>query len=137
MSYNYKLGNFKNIATETDTDIKERMTTINLSHVKELPTSIVQRLEIMINNMIEKHEQEHNIIIPIENVELGIFLTVDTQEGKMFLDSYIAYSVDEECITGREIISVEDGDYSTFKKYFLTELNHCVFIQLRKIENCF
>ena len=137
MSYNYKLGNFKNIATETDTDIKERMITINLSHVKELPTSIVQRLEIMINNMIEKHEQEHNIIIPIENVELGIFLTVDTQEGKMFLDSYIAYSVDEECITGREVISVEDGDYPIIKKYFFMELNQVVFMQLSKIEKCF
>ena len=137
MKHNYKLTDFKNIATETDTDIKERMITINLSHVMELPTIIVQSLEKMINYMIEKHEQEHNIIIPIENVELGIFLTVDTLEGKMFLNAYIAYSIDEECITGKEIISVEDGDYSTFKKYFLTELNHCVFIQLRKIENCF
>lgn len=137
MNHNYKLTDFKNIATETDTDIKERMVTINLSHVMELPTIIVQRLEKMINYMIEKHEQEHNIIIPIENVELGIFLTVDTLEGKMFLNAYIAYSIDEECITGKEIISIDDVNYPIIKKYFLTELNQVVFMQLSKIEKCF
>lgn len=137
MNHNYKLTDFKNIATETDTDIKERMVTINLSHVMELPTIIVQRLEKMINYMIEKHEQEHNIIIPIENVELGVFLEVDTLEGKMCLNAYIAYSIDEECITGKEIISIDDVNYPIIKKYFLTELNQVVFMQLSKIEKCF
>lgn len=137
MSHNYKLTDFKNIATETDTDIKERMITINLSHVMELPTIIVQRLEKLINYMIRKHEQKHNIIIPIENVELGIFLDVDTLEGKMCLNAYIAYSIDEECIIGKEIISIDDVDYPIIKKYFFMELNQVVFMQLSKIEKCF
>lgn len=137
MNHNYKLTDFKNIATETDTDIKERMVIINLSQVMELPTIIVQRLEKMINNMIEKYEQEQNLIISVENVELGVFLEVDTLEGKMCLNAYIAYSIDEECITGKEIISMKDEDYPTIKKYFLMELNHCVLMQLREIEKCF
>lgn len=135
MSHNYKLRNFK-IVTESDTDIHERIVSMDLSKVKELPVVLVQRLERMLNKMIVDHEQERNITIPLVNMEVGIHLDIDTQEKELSLNAYIGYTIEEDCITEKEVITDSDEDYAVVKKFFFTELNHCVFEQLRRIEKC-
>ena len=52
MNYKYKLSDFKRILEEPDTDIKERIITVDLSNLKELPEIIIQRLEVIVNRMI-------------------------------------------------------------------------------------
>ena len=135
MSHNYKLEDF-NIVKETDTDIHERIVSINLSNVRELPTIIVQRLEMLINKMITDHEKEYNITIPMDNAELGIYMDIDTQEHTLSLDTYVGYDLEKECITGKEVMTVADADYSIIKKYFFNELNTYIFEQIRRIQGC-
>lgn len=136
MSHNYRLEDFKNIVKETDTDIKERMVSVDLSNIKEIPSIIVGRLECIVNRMISDYEQEHNLTIPLDVMELGMYINVDTVENELSLNAYIGYMIEEDCITGKEVITDSDEDYAVIKKFFLTELNHYVMMQLRRIEKC-
>lgn len=135
MSHKYKLEDF-NIIKETDTDIHERIVSINLSNVRELPTIIVQRLEMLINKMIADHEKEHNITIPMDNAELGIYMDIDTQEHTLSLDAYVGYDLEKECITGKEVMTATDADYQVIIKFYFRQLNEMVFEQLKKIYGC-
>ena len=60
MNHKYKLSDFKRILEEPDTDINERIITVDLSNLKELPEIIIQRLEVIVNRMIASMKQ--NII---------------------------------------------------------------------------
>ena len=136
MSHNYGLEDFKNIIKETDADIKDRMVSVDLSNIKEIPSIIVSRLERIINRMISDYEQERNLTIPLEVMELGMYMNIDTVENELSLNAYIGYTIEEDCITEKEVITDSDEDYAVIKKFFFTELNHYVFEQLRRIEKC-
>lgn len=136
MSHNYRLEDFKNIVKETDADIKDRMVSVDLSNIKEIPSIIVGRLERIINRMISDYELERNLTIPLEVMELGMYMNIDTVENELSLNAYIGYTIEEDCITEKEVITDSDEDYAVIKKFFFTELNHYVFEQLRRIEKC-
>lgn len=135
MNHNYKITDFR-IIKEEDTDIHERIVSIDLSNVLELPSIIVQRLEAIINKMIADHEETHSMMIPLENMELGIYMDVDTMKKELSLNAYVGYSYKEECITGKEILNSADADYSVAKKFFFSELNNYIFEQVKKIQSC-
>lgn len=135
MSHNYKISDFR-IDAGIDTDINERIVSIDLSNVRELPSIIVERLEALINRIIEEHEKEHNIIVTTENSDLGMFMDIDTQEHTLSLNAYVGYSSEEECIVGKEIMTAADEDYSIMKKYFFNELSNYIFEQVKRIQGC-
>ena len=136
MEHNYKLTDFKNIVNDSGTDILERIVSISLWNVEEMPAMIVHRVESMINRMIAEHEEKNNIIIPLEDMRLGMYMNIDTKENKFSIDTYIEYSSDKECITGKEIIVVENADYTEIKEYFFDVLQLCVNEQIKKIRKC-
>lgn len=136
MEHNYKLTDFKNIVNDSDTDILERIVSISLWNVEEMPDVIVHRVESMINRMIAEHEKKNNIIISLEDMRLGMYMNIDTKENKFSIDTYIEYSSDKECITGKEIIVVENADYTEIKEYFFDVLQLCVNEQIKKIRKC-
>ena len=135
MNHNYKLTDFK-IMKESDTDIYEQIISVDLSSIKELPVIIVQRLETTINNMIGGYEQEHNVTIPLETMELSMHMDIDTKSNELSINAYVGYSLDKECITGKEILSSADADYSVAKKFFFVELNNYIFEQVKRIQSC-
>ena len=135
MEHNYKLTDFKNIVNDSDTDILERIVSISLWNVAEMPAVIVHRVESMINRMIAEHEGKNNIIIPLEDMRLGMYMNIDTKENELSINVYIGYS-DMECITGKEIIIVENADYVGIKQYFFDVLQLCVNEQIKKIRKC-
>ena len=139
MNHNYKITDFKNIAEETDTDIKERIVTVGLNEVSELPVCIIHRLENLINTMISDYEEKSCVVIPLYDMELGMYLEVDTLKRELSLNTYIGYSITEDCITGKEVITSDiwdNTDYLTIKKYFFMKLMDEVFEQIMKIEKC-
>ena len=136
MNHKYKLSDFKRILEEPDTDIKERIITVDLSNLKELPEIIIRRLEVIINTMIADYEAENNVVISLEETELGICIDLDTKEHEISLGAYVSYHPFKECITGKEIISGADEDYSLIKKFFFKELNHYLFEQVKRLHNC-
>ena len=136
MNHKYKLSDFKRILEEPDTDIRERIITVDLSNLKELPEIIIQRLEIIVNRMIAEYETEHNMKISMEDTELGICIDLDTKEQELSIGAYVSYHPFKECITGKEIISAVDDDYSLIKKFFFKELNHYLFEQVKRLQNC-
>lgn len=133
MNHNYKLTDFRRMQGEADTDIHERMASVDLRNVRELPKIIVDRLETMINKTIADYEQENNVVIPLNDMEISMQIEVDTLERELFLQAYIGYRIDEDCLHGKEIISSDDEDYDVIKKYFLAELNNFVFGQIDRI----
>ena len=135
MEHNYKLTDFKNIVNDSDTDILERIVSISLWNVEEMPAVIVHRVESMINRMIAEHEEKNNIIIPLEDMRLGMYMNIDTKENEFSIDVYIGYS-DMECITGKEIIVAENADYAEIEQYFFDVLQLCVNEQIKKIRKC-
>lgn len=136
MNYKYKLSDFKRILEEPDTDINERIITVDLSNLKELPEIIIQRLEVIVNRMIADYETENNQTISLEDTELGICIDLDTKEQEISLSAYVSYHPFKECITGKEIIVAADDDYSLIKKFFFKELNHYLFEQVKRLQNC-
>lgn len=135
MSHNYKLEDFI-IVENKDTDIHERIVSVDLSRIKELSVTIVRRLETLINNMIADYEKEYNVSIPINNAELGIYIDVDTWEHTLSLNAYVGYDTEKDCITGKEVMTAADEDYSIIKKYFFNELNNYIFEKIRCIQSC-
>ena len=77
MNHNYALTDFK-IIKESDTDIYEQIVSVDLSNVMELPMVLVHRLENKINHMIAAYEEENGIYIPLDNMELGMHMDIDT-----------------------------------------------------------
>lgn len=133
MKHDYKLTDFR-IETGSDTDIHERIVSIDLSNVRELPATIIGRLEGLINRMISDYEKEHNITVPTDNSDLGIYMDIDTQEHTLSINAYLGYDLDKECIVGKEIMTAADEDYSIIKKYFFNELSNYVFEQVKHIQ---
>lgn len=139
MNYNYKITDFKNIAKEADTDIKERIVSVGLNEVSELPVCIIHKLENLINKIISDHEEKSGVVIPLDDMELGMYLEVDTLKRELSLNTYIGYSATEDCITGKEVIASDiwdNTDYLTIKKYFFMRLMDEVFEQIMEIEKC-
>lgn len=136
MNHNYKLGDFRKITGEADTDIHERIVSVNLKNVKELPEIIIQRLENLINKLIVEHEQKYNVTIPLENMDVSIGLSIDTEVKEFYFSTYIGYDINKEFLVGKEVIASDNEDYDAIKKYFFAELNRFVFEQIKKIEKC-
>lgn len=135
MKHNYKLTDF-NIKENNDTNIYERIVSIDLSKINELPSAIAERLEILINEMITAYEQKHDVIIPTDNAELGIYMEVDIKEHTLSLNTYVGYSPDEECVSGKEVVTASDSDYAVIKDYFFDELNKYINEQMEYIKEC-
>lgn len=135
MKHNYRLTDFKDVAKECDTDILERIVSIDLGNVADLPAVIVHRMENMINKMIADHEEKLKVTIPLEDMRLGVYMSIDTKENELSINAYIGYS-GMDCITGKEIIVAESEDYSEIKQYFFDVLQFCVNEQIQKIRKC-
>lgn len=139
MNHNYEITDFNNIVEETDTDIKERIVSVGLNDVSALPLCIVHRMENLINKMISDHEEKSGIVIPLEDMELGMYMEVDMLRSELSLNVYIGYSDTKDCITGKEVILPDMGDntdYLTIKKYFFMKLMDEMFEQIMEIEKC-
>lgn len=136
MNHNYKLADFNNIAKEVDTDIKERIVTINLWNVSKMPLILKERLESIINSLIAGYEHRNNTILSLENMELGIYLNIDTLENELSIVAYIGYSIDEECLHSKEVIAVNDAGYHIIKKYFFNELDNYLSGEIMRIKKC-
>lgn len=136
MNHNYKLTDFKNIAKGVDTDIKERIVTINLWNVLKLPLILKERLEHIINSLITEYEHKNNTILSGENMELGVYLDIDTFKNELSISAYIGYSINEEYLHRKEVIAATDVDYPIIKQYFFNELTNYLTGEIMRIKKC-
>lgn len=139
MNHNYKITEFKSIVNEVDTDIKDRIVSVGLGDIPELPICIVYKIETLINEMIADQEEKNGDVIPLDEMELGIYLEVDTYKNELSLNAYIGYSIDKECITGKEVImpdAMDKNNYMVIKRFFFSKLLGEVFGQIKKIAEC-
>lgn len=135
MSHNYRLTDFK-IVEETDLDSNfVGLIYVTLGDVKDIPNSIVPRLEHTINNMIAEHEEKRSLEIPLDSMELGMYINVSPAQ-RLVLNIYIGYDlgVEVDWIEHEEIIGASDEDYMTIKRFFMNELRNYAFEKLREIE---
>lgn len=136
MNHNYKITDFKKPEFESDTDFTDISVTVCLQNPFELPSVLEKRLEDIINNLISKCEQENNFTIPLENIDLGNYITVDTDSNELFIEVYIGYDVTKELLHKKEVITAADEHYNIIKKFFFWKLNDYVTEQIKKIEEC-
>lgn len=137
MNHNYKIADFKNHGiTESDTDIREDNVTVYLRNTDKFPSVLEKRLEDTINNLIVEFEQESNIIIPLENMNLGICITIISDSKELLLEVFIGYDVSKESIHKEEAITAADEHYDIIKKFFFNKLNDYVAEQIRRIAEC-
>lgn len=136
MNHNYKIKDFNKPEFESDTDLVDIRVTVCLRNPLELPSILAKRLEDIINNLISECEQENNIIIPLEDMDLGNYITIDTDSNELFIEVYIGYDVTKELLHKKEVINAADEDYSIIKKFFFEKLNDYVLEQIRRIEEC-
>lgn len=141
MKHNYKLTDFKRMQGE-NSDIYdfENLASVDLTNVRELPTSIVIRLETMINRMITEYEQENNVVIPLDSMKISMQIEVDSDKRELYLQVFVGYRLEEECLHGKNIISSDNEDYDNIKKYFITEFTSLVLGRanewIKKFEDC-
>lgn len=133
MNHNYKIKDFNKPEFESDTDLVDIRVTVCLRNPLELPSVLEKRLEDIINTLISECEQENNIIIPLEDMDLGNYITVDTDSNELFIEVYIGYDVTKELLHKKEVINAADEDYSIIKKFFFEKLNDYVLEQIRRI----
>ena len=136
MNHKYKLSDFKRITMKTATDIQQRTITVDLSYMEELPEIIVLRLESIVNRAIAKYEEENNTTVILEDIKLGIYISLDTAKWELFLEVFASYPSSIDDIDGEEIIAVTDKNYSFIKEFFFKELNHYLFEQVKRIQGC-
>lgn len=136
MNHNYKITDFKKPEFKSDTDLADISVTVCLRNPLELPSILEKRLEDIINTLISECEQENNIIIPLEDMDLGNYITVDTDSNELFIEVFIGYDVTKELLHKKEVINAADEDYSIIKNFFFGKLNDYVTEQIKKIEEC-
>ena len=136
MNHNYKITDFKKPEFESDTDLVDISVTVCLRNPLELPSVLEKRLEDIINTLISECEQENNIIIPLEDMDLGNYITVDTDSNELFIEVYIGYDVTKELLHKKEVVTATDEHYGIIKKFFFGKLNDYVLEQIRRIEEC-
>lgn len=136
MNHNYKIKDFNKPEFESDTDLVDIRVTVCLRNPLELPSVLEKRLEDIINTLISECEQENNIIIPLEDMDLGNYITVDTDSNELFIEVYIGYDVTKELLHKKEVVTATDEHYSIIKKFFFEKLNDYVLEQIRRIEEC-
>ena len=69
-------------------------------------------------------------------MDLGNYITVDTDSNELFIEVYIGYDVTKELLHKKEVITADDEHYCIIKKFFLGKLNDYVTEQIKKIEKC-
>ena len=136
MNHNYKIKDFKKPEFESDTDLADIRVTVCLRNPLDLPSVLEKRLEDIINTLISECEQENNIIIPLEDMDLGNYITVDTDSNELFIEVYIGYDVTKELLHKKKVINAADEHYGIIKKFFFGKLNDYVLEQIRRIEEC-
>lgn len=136
MNHNYKIKDFNKPEFESDTDLVDIRVTVCLRNPLELPSVLEKRLEDIINTLISECEQENNIIIPLEDMDLGNYITVDTDSNELFIEVYIGYDVTKELLHKKEVVTATDEHYGIIKKFFFGKLNDYVLEQIRRIEEC-
>ena len=136
MNHNYKIKDFNKPEFESDTDLVDIRVTVCLRNPLELPSVLEKRLEDIINTLISECEQGNNIIIPLEDMDLGNYITVDTDSNELFIEVYIGYDVTKELLHKKEVVTATDEHYGIIKKYFFGKLNDYVSEQINKIEEC-
>lgn len=137
MNHNYKLTDFKKMQSEDmEIDILERIVSIDLVNLTEVPEIIKNRLETLINTAIDEYEQSNDTVIQLENMEISMQVEVDTEERELFLQAYIGYRLDENCLEGKDIIDSNDKDYRIIKDYFMKKLTESVSEQMMRISMC-
>lgn len=135
MNHNYKITDFKNHEiTESDTDIRENNVTVYLRNTDDLPLVLEKRLEGIINNLIVEYEQESNAIIPLENMDLGICITIISDSKELLLEVFIGYDMSKESLHKEEVITATDKHYDIIRKFFFDKLNDYVSEQIRRIK---
>ena len=135
MNQKYGLKDFT-IVENPDTNIYERIVSLDLSKIEELHPVIVNKLEALVNVMIAEYEREHEENISVHEAELGIYMEIDTKEHILSLNAYIGYDYDKECIVGKKILTTIDEDYLIIKKFFFDELNKYILEQVKRIQKC-
>ena len=137
MNHNYKIADFKNHGiTESDTDIREDNVTIYLHNTDKFPLALEKRLEDTINNLIAEYEQESNAIISLENMDLGICITIISDSKELLLEVFIGYDMSKESLHKEEVIIATDKHYDIIRKFFFDKLNDYVAERIRRIEEC-
>lgn len=134
MSHNYRLTDFKITKDVNDIDLNEKVISVDLSDVKKIPSGIVPRLERMINEMIGEYEEKKAINIPLDSMELFMYVTANCFND-LVVEIYIGLWCGEmDTIEKKESIGVSDEDYTVIKQYFVGELWNDTYEKLKKIE---
>lgn len=127
MNHNYKIADFQCIDVKDVTDLKEAVVSVALNNKSQLPECLVHRMEHLINRIISDYEEKIGLVIPLEDMELEMYIEADTVRGELFLNAYISYSFTEEFITGRENVMHNTEEYRIIKNYFMLEMLVLVF----------
>lgn len=138
MKHNYKITDLRVIDNiwEPEMNLENIRATIRLQNPMELPAILKKRLECIINNLISEEEQKNNILIPLEDMELEICITVDTVKKALLIQVFIVYDVLKEFMHNSEVITATDEHYDVIKKFFFSKLKAILTEQVRKLEDC-
>ena len=141
MNHNYKITDFQiisNFCEDADliNTLADTGTAVLVRNPLELPYVLEKRLKKIINNLISEFEQKNGIIIPLEDMNLEIYIAVDTDTNELSLEVFIGYDFTSEHLYKKEVIAATDEHYNIIKKFFFWKLNDYVSEWISKIEKC-
>ena len=122
---------------QDDTDLREPIVSIMLNRRSMMPECLVKRMESIINRIISEHEEKMGFLIPLDDMELEMHIDADTVRGELSFHVYISYSLHEEYLFGREILTNKEGDdeeYNTIRHFFLRQVIGVFYRQYMRIQ---
>ena len=137
MNHDYKMKDFRFMAERDETDLREPIVSIMLNGNATMPEYLVKRLENIINRIISEHEEKTGSIIPLDDMELEMHIDADTIRGEISFHVYISYSLHEEYLFGKEILTNKDGDeeeYNSIRHFFLQQVIGVFYRQYMRIQ---
>ena len=102
-----------------------------------MPACLVKRMESIINRLISEHEEKTGLLIPLADMELEMHIDADTVRGELSFHVYISYSLHEEYLFCREILTNKAGDddeYNTIRHFFLRQVIGVFYRQYMRIQ---
>lgn len=137
MNHDYKIKDFRFMAEKDETDLREPIVSIMLNGNSAMPEYLVRRLENLINRIISEHEEKTGSIIPLDDMELEMHIDADTIRREISFHVYISYSLHEEYLFGKEILTNKDGDeeeYNSIRHFFLQQVIGVFYRQYMRIQ---